>query len=124
MEKGKNSGVNCISSNLNDEQTEQNTQINEAARQEGQTQIVYLDAISEEAAENQTKNHHLRNHYEYHIDPREVQNNYLKLISGTSLEEDNDSDGVCTGLNSHQPESSDDNDGDEEESSEDYDYED
>lgn len=54
------------------------------------------------------------------IDPRDVHSNYLKLISGTSLEEDHDGEQVYISKHGQPAESSYDDDG----SSEDFDYED
>ncbi|XP_019237051.1 PREDICTED: probable serine/threonine-protein kinase dyrk1 [Nicotiana attenuata] len=65
---------------------------------------------------NNTKNNQL-------IDPGDVHNTYLKLISGTSLEEDKESEDMYITNNSHMAESSFEDDG-EEDSTEDGDYDD
>ncbi|XP_060211692.1 uncharacterized protein LOC132639246 [Lycium barbarum] len=57
----------------------------------------------------------------YPIDPGDAQHNYLKLISGTSLEEDQESDEIFISKQGHQSESS--SEEEEEDSSEDQDYE-
>lgn len=93
-------------------------------RQKGQSQPIHLEFIRKEVVESQTKYQKQSEKSDYHIDPGKVLNNYLKLISGTSFEEDNNSDGVCTRLFIYQLESSNDNDGDKEEFYGDYDYED
>ncbi|OIT07964.1 hypothetical protein A4A49_11053 [Nicotiana attenuata] len=65
---------------------------------------------------NNNKNNHL-------IDPIDVHNTYLKLISGTSLEDDKESEDMYISNNIHMAESSFEDDG-EEDSANDSDYED
>lgn len=75
------------------------------------------DANSRNGIEsNNNKNNHI-------IDPGDVHNVYLKLISGTILEEDKESEDMYISNNIHMAESSFKDDG-EEDSAEDGDYED